>query len=116
MKKIFRGIFLGILLLGCLAIVYYIVHSIYVENHKTIEERAYDVAVYVCEKDVLSSIDPIFEDYDSDYVRWVNEDQIEVKVIYHTYYNGIRKEVQYKVKVDVEDGKCYPNVPERVLE
>ena len=67
MKKIFRGIFLGILLLGCLAVVYHIVHSIYVENHKTIEERAYDVAVYVCEKDVLSSIDPIFEDYDSEY-------------------------------------------------
>ena len=116
MRKIIKFIIVGILLICCIIPLYLLGRNIYVENHKTIEERAYDAAVQVCEKDVLNSIQPTFKEYDSKYIRWVNEELIEVKVVYHTYYNNVMKEVSYKVNVNIYDGKCYPDIPERIVD
>ena len=116
MKRIIKFIIVGILLICCGIPLYYLGRDIDVENHQTIEERAYDAAVSVCEKDVLNSVDPIFEDYDPKYIRWVDEELIEVKVVYHTYYNNVKKEVKYRVNVYIDDGACYPDVPERMLD
>lgn len=57
-----------------------------------------------------------YEEYDPKYIRWISSELIEVEVVYYTYQHNGKREVKYRVYVNIDDDKCYPNVPERILE
>lgn len=113
MGKIIRRVVSAVVIIAVIVLVGRVVYK---EFNKSIEERAYDEAVEVCKKDVLSSVDPVFEEYDPKYVRWTSVNEMEVQVIYHSYENGAEKEIKYSVYVHVDGDSCYPSVPERILD
>lgn len=125
MGKIIRRVVFAVVIIAAIVLVGRVVYK---EFNKSMEERAYDVAVAVCKKDVetvaavasrkdvLSSADLVFEEYDRKYVRWTAVNKMEVQVIYHPIENGAEKEKKYSVYVHDDGYSCYPSVPERVLE
>lgn len=99
-----------------IAIVAMVAHKIYVNSTKPIDERAYEMAVDVVERDILNNIVPHFEEYDPKYIKWISLDLLKVEINAEFIQNGIWKDIKYNVYVDISDGQCLPGIPERVLE
>lgn len=125
MGKIIRKVVSAVVIIVVIVLVGRVVYK---EFNKSAEERAYDVAVAACKKDVetvasvasrkdvLSSDDLVFEEYDRKYVRWTAVNEMEVQVIYHSNEHGAEKRKKYSVYVQADGYSCYPSVPERILE
>ena len=90
--------------------------KIYNNATKPIDQRAYDAAITMVEKDILPSIKPYYEEYDPKYIKWISLDLLQIEVNASFVQNGIWKDIKYIVYVDISDGQCLPGVPERVLD
>lgn len=90
--------------------------KIYNNATKPIDQRAYDAAITMVEKDILPSIKPYYEEYDPKYIKWISLDLLQIEVNARFVQNGIWKDIKYIVYVDISDGQCLPGIPERVLE
>lgn len=106
------------IIIGIIATVAIVVigSKIYTYYTKPIDERAYDMAVSVVERDILNSINPYFEEYDPKYIKWISLDLLRVEINVSFIHNGIWKDMKYEVYVDISDGQCLPGLPTRVFE
>lgn len=99
-----------------IAIVAIVAVKIYNNATKPIDQRAYDAAITMVEKDILPNIKPYYEEYDPKYIKWISLDLLQIEINARFVQNGIWKDIKYIVYVDISDGKCLPGIPERVLE
>lgn len=103
---------------GVIAVVLagFLANRIYVEKTKPIDQKAYEAAINMVDRDLLSNIDPYYEEYDPKYIKWISLDLLQIEVNVSFVQNGVWDEIKYRVYVDIEDGKCLPGIPERILE
>lgn len=99
-----------------IAVVAMVGRKIYINSTKPIDERAYEMAVNVVDRDILSNIVPHYEEYDPKYIKWISLDLLQIEINAKFVQNGIWKDIKYIVYVDISDGQCLPGVPERVLD